>query len=370
MATKYTDLYIRSTLNDPGTVPRSTSGLSSSPDVIPYGIMPVNNPDTFFTTTDAMKTVMSKDIIYDAYNYIYLRGVNQAAGPTTGNMYAYFCPSNLLLYPSTWQKNVLYTQDGIDHVPVSAGATGTGFATPIPLLWRAPFPPPNSHFCMIARVTTEANKNPIPPTGGYSDFATWIAGNGGLGWRNVTVVDAGSPEIVYTSDYDQEEEPGLMDILVTTNGAPIGSEVWFSSGTPLGSGKFVAIPPTKITQDPQTWGTQAYIPSQWKTTFTGGYRSNGGKPGPGFDISLRVQFAPPATSRLYALGMPVKEHGLGDWHMFDRETNEYVHHDSFFRRNADAFASGPIRPVLLGSVTLRGATKDNPVASFGRRFAP
>lgn len=350
---KYDDLYIRATLTDPGNIPRTGMGLSQSPDIIPYGIMPVDNPQTFFTG-DNFNKVLSKDIIYNAPNYIYNRGINYAAEARSGDMYCYYCPSNLLLYPSTWRQNVLYTSTGVDHVRVTANAANAPFATPEPVVWVAPYPPPNSHFCMISRVVTEQHPNPIPNTGSYSDFSTWVANNGGIGWRNVTVVAAGSPEILFTSAYDQGDEGGLMDVLITATDAPIGSEVWFASGTPLADGKVIQIPPTKITQNPQTWGTQANIPPQWKTTFSGGYRSNGGVPGPNFDVSLRVQFVPLMKSKLYLIGQPIETCGYGDFHMFDRHERVYVNGEHFFRTRTHAdFTDGPVKPVLLGAVSVR-----------------
>lgn len=349
---KYNDLYVRSTLNDTGNIPRPSAGLSSSPDIIPYGIMPVDNPATFFTG-DNFNKVLSKDIIYNADNYIYLRGINYAAGAQSGQMYAYYVPSNLLLYPSTWRTNQLFTSGGVDHVAVSASAANAPFATPEPLVWRqVPYPPPNQHYCMVSRIVTAEHPNPIPNTGTFSDFANWVANNGGIGWRNVSVVAAGSPEILFASDYDQGEEGGLMDVLITATGAPIGSEVWFSSGTPLADGKVIAIPPTKITQSPQTWGTQANIPAQWKTKFNGAYRSNGGVPGSNFEISLRIQFVPAVTSQLYQIGTPLEHCHFGDLHIFDRKERVYMPGEHYYRTFYD-FAAGPVRPVLLGSVSVR-----------------
>jgi hypothetical protein len=144
-----------------------------------------------------------------------------------------------------------------------------------------------------------------------------------------------------------------MDVLITATDVPIGSEVWFASGTPLADGKVIAIPPTKITQNPQTWGTQANIPPQWKTKFSGAYRSNGGSPGPNFDVSLRVQFVPTPSSQLYLIGRDVEHCGYGEFHMFDRHQRVYVPGEHFYRSMHD-FASGPVRPVLLGAVSVRG----------------
>ena len=353
---KYDDLYIRSTLNDPGNIPRTRTGLSASPDIIPYGIMPVNNPVQFFTNN--FQQIVSKDLVYNAPNYVYLRGRNQFNGAQTGKMYAYYAPSSLLLYPSQWKENSLYTQSGTgeqNFVDVSAAATNDPYVTPEPFVWEPKYPPPNSHYCMISRVSTTQHPNEIPNTGGYTDFAKWVAGEGGIGWRNVRVVANGSPEILFDQDYDQGDEEGLMDILITATNCPIGAEVWYSSGTALPDGGVIKIPPSEITEDrPQTFGTQAFIPAGWKTKFNGAYRSNGGPPRGEIEVSLRVQFAPEPRSELYELGSPIEELGFGNWHMFHEEKQMYLPGEEFYRATNSRFASGPVRPVVLGSFTAKG----------------
>lgn len=351
---KYNDLYIRATLSDPGNIPRTGMGLSASPDIIPYGQMPVDHPEKFFLG-DNFNKILSKDLIYDGQNYIYLRGLNLAAGATTGDMYCYYAPSNLVLYPSTWRQNVLYTQNGIDHVPVSAPTANAGYAPDTPLLWTPAWPPPGHHYCMISRVSTKDHPNPIPNTGTYSDFAKWVSESGGIGWRNVTVVNTGSPEISFKTFYDQEDEPGLMDIIITAVDCPIGSEVWFSSGTKLENGEYIAIPPAEIKYNPQTWGTQKYIPSNWQTTFVGGYRSNGkGAPGKNFSVSLRVQFAPAYKSALYHLGREWDDCGFGEFQMWDPVRKQWGGAQDHYRAKDASLVNGPPRPVLLGSVSVKG----------------
>jgi len=252
----------------------------------------------------------------------------------------------------------MYTQNGIDHVPVTAPTANAGFAPDTPLLWTPGWPPPGHHYCLVSRVATAEHPNPIPNTGSFSDFATWVSQNGGIGWRNVTVVNTGSPEITFKTFYDQEDEPGLMDILITAIDCPVGSEVWFSSGTKLENGQYIAIPPRSIDLNPQTWGTQAYIPSNWQTTFVGGYRSNNkGAPGPNFSVALRVQFAPAFKSPLYQLGTNWDDCGFGEFLMWDRQRNIFVPAQDFYRSKDESFANWPIKPVLLGSVGVKGPEK-------------
>jgi hypothetical protein len=351
MAT-YDDLYIRSTLNDPGTIPRSGVGLSASPDIIPYGFMPVDNPVKFFS--ENFNQVVSKDLVYNAPNYVYLRGKNLYNGARSGVMYAYWAPSNLLLYPSTWQNNVLKTNNNVDHVPVNATASGAPYVTPEPLVWVPTYPPAYQHFCMISRVSTDTHPNPIPKTGGYSDFANWVANNGGIGWRNVQVVAAGAPELLFESNYDQGDEGGLMDVLITATDCPIGSDIWFSSGTALPNGTVIKIPPRPVEQNPQTWGTQAMISANWKTTFRGAYRSNNrGAPGPNFDVTLRVQYVPGVNTRLHALGATVESCGFGRWEMWDLDREVFMPGEDFYRATNKSFASGPVRPILLGAASIK-----------------
>ena len=321
---QYDDLFVRARLGDDGQIPRTTTGLSNSPDIIPYGIMPVDNPVQFFSGN--FNSYVAKDIVYNANNYIYLRGENLFNGARNGEIRCYYAPSNLLLYPSTWRENILFNSSGQNHIAVSSSAKNTPFVTPEPFVWQAPFPPSNSHFCMISQVSTESHPNPIPNTGDISSFAEYIASNGGMGWRNVRVVATGSPDLVFSSNYEQKAEPKLMDFLITTYNAPIGSEVWFSSGTPV-DGEVIKIPPSKVTQKSQTFGTQAFIPANWTTTFNWAYRSNGGTPGPGFNISLRTGSSPTAAdARLRALnfGTPIDDEIFGDeFQMWDRENRTW-----------------------------------------------
>lgn len=348
----YNDLYIRAQLDDSGIIPRSYHGLCHSPDIIPFGIMPVDDPAKFFTSH--FGEVLGKDLVYDAANYIYLRGVNYFNGPRSGEAYVYYAPSSLLLHPNQWRHNALRTSTGMDHVSVAADKHLKPYVTPEPFVWIPDYPPPNSHYCLIGRVSTASNPNVIPASlSGFSSFAEWVAVNGGIGWNNVKVVAADSPEFTIAANYDQEEEPGLMDILVTAVDAPVGSEVWFSSGTPLENGEVIRIPPSAITAHGgrrQTFGTQAYIPSFWQTTFNLAYRNNGkGTAGPLFEITWKVVFTAPASHRLYKLGMPIDQLGLGTFLMHDRVKESWSLAVDHYRSVEKTFADVPISPIVLGA---------------------
>jgi hypothetical protein len=320
-----------------------------STDVIPFGTMPVDDPAKFFTTHS--DEVLSQDLVYNAANYIYLRGINYFNGPRKGRMYLYYAPGGMLLYPKQWLDNVLRTSAGVDHVPVTAAGSQAPYATPEPFVWT---PADHRDYCLVGRVSTADNPNVIPPSlAGFSSLAEWVAGNGGIGWRNVRIVDAGSPEFTIAADYDQDEEPGLMDVLVTAVDAPVGSEVWFSSGTPLEDGEVIRIPPSAITADGgsrQTFGTRAYIPAHWRTTFNLAYRNNGkGKGGPRFRVTWKIVFTAPASHRLYALGTPIDQLGLGTFNIHDRVKAAWSSAVDHYRSAEKTFSDHPIKPVVLGA---------------------
>ena len=227
-AVQYNDLYFRANLGDTGTVP-ATGSLSSSPDIIPFGTAPTANPKKFFT--DNYSKDVGKDLIARAPNYLYLRAKNLKNGAQTGTIQLYYTKASLLLYPSLWQQNAIQTSSGASSVPVSAAALGGIAVTEDPFTWK-PELISGDHYCLIGRVVTADHPNPIPQTGRISDFAAYIANNRGMGWRNISVVDAGSPTFSMSVGYEQGTEHGDMFVAIRAKGVPAGAEVAFSCATP------------------------------------------------------------------------------------------------------------------------------------------
>jgi hypothetical protein len=85
--------------DDSGTVPRAGT-LCASPDIIPYGTVPVNDPVTFFTNNYSQD--VGQVLTANQQNYIYARAYNYATGPQSGSIFLYYSPAALLLYPSMW----------------------------------------------------------------------------------------------------------------------------------------------------------------------------------------------------------------------------------------------------------------------------
>jgi len=359
MAT-WTDLYIRATLSDQGNVPRSTAGISQSPDVIPYGIKPATDPVKYFT--DNFNKDVGVNVVANQDNFLYLRGKNYYSGAQTGQAYLYWAKSSLLLYPAEWNKdsNMLPGPDGKKFINVSAAATGDVWVTPEAFKWKPEMPAPSYHYCLIGRISTTQNPNPIPTVGAIPDFAAWIAGNGGLGWRNVTTVDTG---VAFSSNHSftQGTTSDQMEVNLLCTGLPVGAEVMFTSDTNLPDGKGpISIPWTKITLPggaTQIFGTSAFIPAGWATTFSYSYKPNGGTPFPNFDLSIRVNYATTmAMGRLHELAWSLHELGYQEMMVWHRDKNSWVRAEEFYRSfGKTASENGdPVRLIVVGAFSSLG----------------
>lgn len=326
----YTDLFLRANLQDTGSIP-ATGTPSSSPDIIPYGTAPVNDPGKFFS--DNYGSDVGQNLLANAQNYIYVRSKNLGTVAEAGTVSLYYAKASLLLYPSLWQNNILQTSNGLTAVPISAPKANGIAVTTNPFTWQ-PQMISGDHYCMIGQIVTPNNPNPIPPTGGIQDFAAWITNNRGMGWRNVAIVDNGSPTFVQSVQYDQGNLSGAMSVLITCTNVPVGASVAFSAGTP-GPVPLVNLPPTQVTNAGSfVVGVSTNIPANWSSELTYSYWGNGTTPLPGWSIAMSVIYIVPSDNPLFELGLTLEELGLdGEEHL--RSLNE-------------SLGIGPKRGILVG----------------------
>jgi hypothetical protein len=309
---QYDDLYLRNTLNDTGNIPRK-GAMSSSPDIIPWGLDPQPDPKKYFT--DNYTQDVGKPLIADFRNYLYIRAKNLGNVASSGEVFLYWSPSSLLLYPSQWKVNSMKTSSGAGSVSMKDVApSGIGVAEDA-FTWSPSMPGGNFHYCLIGRVATDRHPNPIPNTGDIKDFAAWVAENGGIGWRNVSVVNAGAPTLALSTNYDQGPSKAEVTFAVTCDNCPIGkSWVSFSSATVLpDSQQPVFIPKTLIDQQGKVIGVKRQVPAGWNTTFTINYWSDV-KPPEGWNIALEgtVTSDDVEDKALYKLGHTAQELGWGN----------------------------------------------------------
>jgi len=357
MAT-YTDLFVRSNLSDDGTIPR-TGAQSSSPDIIPWGMTPQANPQTFFAGN--YSSDVGNPLVVGAQNYLYVRAKNLGANASTGTVKLFWAPSSLLLYPSQWQGNAMTTSGGASSSQMTNVAKNAIGVTTDPFTWKPVDPPSGQHYCCVAQVATPANPNAIPATGSITDFAAWVAGAGGIGWRNVAVVDAGAPTLSSNYVYNQGVTGATVQFQLTVNGAPAGSSVSFSSGTPTTpGGSPVGIPKSSITTPPGTpfvIGTSATIPANWQTTFTINYWA-GGPPLPNWSVTLLgliIVTGENGVERLVHLAHPLAHFGIQPHHIHYRYGGVRETFAEFEEEHARE-ANGPARGIIIGSGKLVNGT--------------
>ncbi len=326
---QWSDMYIRDYIDDTGLYP--TAGvLSHSPDIIPYGTAPVQDPSTFISDANWSKD-LGKDLVANIANYIYVRGQNLANKAQQGKIYLYYSKASLLLYPNLWQNNQIKTSDQSDFVDVSASAVGKKFVTQNPFVW-APEMISGDHYCLVARVATVDNPANIPQTGNIQDFAAFISNNPNFGWRNVAVVDAGSPTWTQTVEYKQGTKGGKMRFTLVCQKVPVGAEVSFSCGTP-GPNPIINLPRTQVTNSTSfIVGISSDVPANFDSYISYSYWSNGHAPLPGFSIEMQVSYLVTTDNLLYSSALPMR--ALDVVHPSEREL---------------LAAIGPTKEVLVGS---------------------
>lgn len=314
----------------------TNGALSQSPDIIPIGTQPISNPDQFISDDNWNKDFGSSTNA-SVPNYIYIRGANLAGGESTGKFYLYYSPASLLLWPQDplgnpgkgWADRPLKTSTGSQYVTVKAAA-GARLVTPEPFRW-IPEPIPNDHYCLIGRVVTDQNPNPIPKVGTLTDFARYISEHPNMAWRNVTTINPGSAVSTRIQNYSQGDVGGEVYLFLKCVNAPIGSAVEASGQ----QGDIVVnIPKTIISSDTSfAAGISITLPAGFSTDIAFTWYSEGKVPIPGMQITLDVLFPQLPDDELYDRATPLEEFGLPD--------------DFIAKHNTSGV--GPVRAIRLGS---------------------
>jgi hypothetical protein len=283
MSTQWTDLMLRKALDDTGVVPYPGGCWTQSPDIIPYGTSVVGDPQATFGTPEAYAQDQGRGTVFEQPNYFYMRAKNLLDGAETGSLYLYYCPQNLFLFPSLWNKNQLSTSSGKTSVDVRAAAAGDIVVTPEPFTY---VPTNQIHSCLIGRVVTPNNPNPLPQDGDFptmADLATYIVNHPDMAWRNVVLVDATVPTTTDTFQIDtsfmQEGTSAEFLIGISFNNLTVGSQLAFSAGTPIPSGpdkgKIIYLTQTAVSQPDGSLGTSYLtIPAGYKTNVSFSYWAN------------------------------------------------------------------------------------------------
>lgn len=182
----YQDLFMRDNFGDSGVQPVADAYISASPDILPYGEGTLTQQQLINNYGPPLVNV---PINAHRINNIYVRAKNNYNGATSGQIFLYAAPPNLLLQPSVWRNNLIPNANGNNYAVVSATTQGQIAPGDQPF-YLTPSSPLGTHFCLLGRVSTQMNPNPLPTQnfGVWNDFVKWIRSNANVAWHNVDVV--------------------------------------------------------------------------------------------------------------------------------------------------------------------------------------
>lgn len=280
----YEDLYIRMNLSDSGTVPRPATG-GTSPDVIPYGIDAVPDPQTFFSANYDQN--VSKPLVFETgkQNHIYVRVKNYGGLLNKGRIYLYYALDSELNSPEVWSKNVIKPASGGEYISVTANKKGDIVVTREAFLWSPPVLPEGQNYNLIARVSTKKHPNEIPTA--IPDFADYVANDGGSGWQT-PVMPPPPSEVVWTTTvpFAQGDTERLMYFMLEGENITTDSQVSISSST-----GDITLNKTKVATSPFQLGLQKTIPAGFtcNLSFTLWNKDKNAQPADSF-VKLRVYY--------------------------------------------------------------------------------
>lgn len=358
----YNGIFMRSTLGQTNTLPKP-GALSSSPDIIPYGISPVSDPQTFFRSnydSDPGKALEAK---YE--NYIYLRGKNYSdqkiddSGDNKPKLF--WSKASLLTYPGDWNEITLGPNPP-DPYPFSLVADPASIGViNQPYLWKPDNIDPSDHYCMIAQVPSPGYDNKIPNTYQIADFASWVAQNGGIAWRNVIVNNSKDITITNKMSYDQGDTPSKVQFTVICTNVPKGSTISFSAGA-VGPNPPIYLEPTTVSTYPSfTTGVVCAVPAPYTTDIYFTLVAPNGSDLTTTTIDIQAGYVSNPGEAAYALGFTHSEFGIPspdegyarikkELERSGESSKLLSHHEMYLEQLSNLAAIGPVRLTVVGAV--------------------
>lgn len=358
----YNGIFMRSTLGQNNTVPKP-GALSSSPDIIPYGIAPVSDPQTFFR--DNYNQDVGKKLEAGKTNYIYVRGKNysdkeiRCDGKDTPRPRLFWSKASLLTYPNKWNEITEGpTHDGFSLI---APAASVGVINQ-PYIW-VPDSISGDHYCMIGQVPSPGYDNKIPDTLQIADFAGWVAQNGGIAWRNIEVINATT--VVLTGAkmyYEQGTEASQIQFTIICTNVPKGTKVSFSAGA-AGPVPPIYLEPTVVSTYPSfTTGVVCSVPKNYESNIFFNLEAPAGTPNLN-DATVQIQAAYPMnpSSPNYHLGYTNRELGVPTpdeayariMRDMERSGSRAVledHQEMYLSQLEELYKGGPTRLTVVGAM--------------------
>ena len=331
----YSDLFMRANLADVGQVP-GVGNACTSPDIIPFGSLPyAGDPSSFFTSNYGSD--VGQNVLSGQQNYVYVRGKNLASAADAGQVFLYWSKASLLNWPSIWSANSLQTEQRATNVEIAAAKGGQVAVGQAPFVW-SPAAIGDDHYCLISRVVTADHPNPVPADGTIDDFTSYVLGNRGVGWRNVTLVRGDTPSWQVPVNLTVTDACQLLIQIEATN-VPIGCAVQFACGIE-GPNPPLMLAKTLITTAPfQTVGIWSQLPQGFNADVMVSFWLNNNAALPdGAQLALCAYRLLSSSHPLAAHGVPIAQARL------DRDAVA-----------AASLGNQPSAAVLIGRFVLRPA---------------
>jgi hypothetical protein len=358
--TMWNDLLLRLNLSDNGTYPNRPGSPCESPDIIPYGVAPIADWQTFFAGNYGADVGTNPVVNQD--NFIYARAKNLSGNSATGDYSCYWSPASVLMWPKQWSGNVMQTNQGANTVTFPLAPPNGIAVCSEPLKWNARPIGPNDHYCLVGRVSTETHPNPIPNVTRLPDFAQYIRDNPDMCWRNVVLVQGNQPTTVFNVAYDQGDEAGMMIVQIAGSSMPVAgpgqtpAQVAFNCSSP-GPQPLMLLNPTPITGTTQDFGLNTYVPANFQAPVTVSFWNNGNLPiDDNFNLDFQWYFVPPTTPKhlfLHEGGYTEPGESFG----LSARLMHAVREDMLARKLLAR--SGPVHVIRVGGFTIRKAAAKN-----------
>jgi len=263
----YEKILIRTSLDDDGELPR-TGDLSDSPDVIPFGTVPVVNPASFFL--DNYDDNVNADLKANEINYIYIRCKDLVRGVVKADLYVYYALDAELDTPEKWAGNMLKTSSGKKYVSVIGQNKDNILVGAEPFIWTVPNPPIGVTYSLVGIAVPSGT---VPDFSGVTDFEKFVADNNNVGWTKVTIKTPLPPPIPKlrwqtTFNYKQGDVARTMTFDIGWNGVPIGSYVSFKAEKTEGPVPPIFLDKTKITETKAHFSIDSEVPAGYESNIT------------------------------------------------------------------------------------------------------
>ncbi|NNJ29167.1 hypothetical protein [Lacrimispora defluvii] len=250
----FNNFYLRPNLSSTGMIP-AAGPTYLSPDICIAGTRPIADYQKELKSPDSYASYVDYGISPKMENYIYLRTTNNTENTSSTDAFLYFSEASCIQWPSKWKDNKIpidLSQAQFCNTIVNVPSKDIGVVEH-PFIWRAPaYPPTNDHYCLIARLTSDVDPNPLPSLNRSIDMADLIRNN--LRWtqRNVTMLKRDLPVASFEYVLDIPENVEDENDYYQTCAIPFklkGCEIELTCSVADSDGNPISIPRTEIKKD-------------------------------------------------------------------------------------------------------------------------